>query len=320
MKLPAFLISLVLSGAIFASTTNQVQVIKPYSNTVSQQTLSAWFASSVAKQSNFSERLTSASALFLGRPYQLFPNGEGPKGAIDQAPLYRTDTFDCTTYVVTAIALAQSHDLASFENRYEALMYKQSNVDFFARNHFATIDFNKNNEATGTLSNITQDIKGKQGQTLTKVLTNTIDKPSWYQHMGLSRVRLLVQPSPIKLNQIRELLKHEQSVAKSKTVSVDYIPLSNLINSYGEANLYILKQIPNGSLMEVVYEDPNEITKIGTNLQVSHMGFVFSTPKGPVFREASSLANKVIDVPLKDYLRTMQQDPDVLGIHLESIH
>ena len=73
---------------------------------------------------DLNDRLESVSSPFLNRPY--LPNGplgEGTNGKYDRGPLYRTDQFDCTTFVETTVALARSHSLRDFKkeiihNRY----------------------------------------------------------------------------------------------------------------------------------------------------------------------------------------------------------
>ena len=62
-----------------------------------------------ARADDLLTRLTVISEYFKGRPYVLGNLGEGSQGKYDQEPLYRTDVFDCTTYVETVIALAKAN-------------------------------------------------------------------------------------------------------------------------------------------------------------------------------------------------------------------
>ncbi len=319
MKIRWYVAGLLCGWLSLVSSSYAVTIIAPYETIKYDQALSFWWEQTAAKSPVFTIRLAGASAWLLGKPYLLFPNGEGPQGQIDQAPLYRSDAFDCTTYVVTAIALAQSQNIAVFKQHYQNLMYKHGQVDFFHRNHFASIDFNENNEASGAFINVTSSLGANNHQISIQTLTSDINKPAWYQRTGLQRVRLLTPPSQRQLKQIQQWLKSYQNLSQDMKVSVDYIPTSVLIKRSGEVNLAMLKQIPNGSLIEIVYRDPKDIADFGTNLQIAHMGFVFDTSHGQVFREASSLYDKVIDIPLSVELRNLQQDPTVLGIHVEKI-
>ena len=47
---------------------------------------------------------------FKGKPYVLGSLGEGKAAIFDKNPIYRTDTFDCETYVSTVLALVVSDD------------------------------------------------------------------------------------------------------------------------------------------------------------------------------------------------------------------
>lgn len=304
---------------VWAEATPTVATIAPYDMSQYNQDLQPWWQQRASASKDLTVRLAGASAWLLGKPYVLFPNGEGPMGEIDQGPLYRSDKFDCTTYVVTVIAMTESQNLPAFKQRYKDLMYKDGQVDFFHRNHFASIDLNDNNQATGALSDITPTIKDRDGKPLAKILTNDINKPAWFKRTGIDRVRLLKQPSASQWANIKKLLKHYQAVSQNESVSVGYIPVSAIVNANGEVNSDVLRQIPNASIIEIVYEDPHDIAIAGTNMQIAHMGFVFDTPQGQIFREASSLYNKVIDVPLKQEMRQMQQDSTILGIHIEQV-
>jgi len=51
-------------------------------------------------------KLENVSAVFVGAPYGFSPLGEGE--GYDKDPLYRTDLFDCLTFVETSMALSLS--------------------------------------------------------------------------------------------------------------------------------------------------------------------------------------------------------------------
>ncbi len=49
---------------------------------------------------------------------------------------------------------------------------------------------------------------------------------------------------------------------------------------------------------------------MGTNLNVSHVGFAIRDNGELIYREASSEANKIIDISLAEYLQQYANDPD----------
>ena len=71
-------------------------------------------------------------AEYLGTKYVLNPLGEGK--APDTDPLFRTDAFDCSTFVETVLA---DGDL----NKLNKIRYKDEKIDFLNRNHFVETDW-----------------------------------------------------------------------------------------------------------------------------------------------------------------------------------
>ena len=99
-----------------------------------------------AKCKNFADKLVFISKIFINKPYLFNALGEGQKGAFDDNPLYRTDFFDCETYVDTVMALAFATNLKSFQKVINQIRYKNGKISFTKRNHFTCIDWNQNNQ------------------------------------------------------------------------------------------------------------------------------------------------------------------------------
>ena len=90
-------------------------------------------------------------------------------------------------------------------------------------------------------------------------------------------------------------------------------------HSGGKANDKLLAQIPSVAIMEIVRPNWALKKKIGTNLNVSHVGFVLRTEKGLIYRHASLTEKKIIDVPLIDYLKKYKNSKTVKGINILAI-
>ena len=97
------------------------------------------------------------------------------------------------------------------------------------------------------------------------------------------------------------------------------MPLTKLFNQSGEPHICLFDQIPSGGIIEIVRPNWDLREKIGTCLNVSHLGFVFRRGKDLIFREASLLLKQVCDVALIDYLRTYLNSTSVKGIHIEAV-
>src|SRR3990167_2123195 len=82
---------------------------------------------------SFIERLKKAASYFLGESYVWEPLGEGPQGKYDQAPLYRTDQFDCVTFTNTILALARSQNLLEFKKALLQIRYLNDEITYTNR-------------------------------------------------------------------------------------------------------------------------------------------------------------------------------------------
>jgi len=267
---------------------------------------------------NISERITIISSKFLGKPYFLGALGEGNHGDYNQLPLYRTDVFDCETYVDTVLALAFASNLNSFKNYINQIRYHDGRVAFIYRNHFTCLDWNINNQHKGFVKDITTKIHDKHNKSIVKFARALINKPSWYNHMPISIIQIpnLDEFSRTKL---LESLKREGSKLPKSTSIIPYIPLTALFDKDGKENNYLFKQIPNAAIIEIIRPNWDLSKEIGTNLNVSHLGFAIWENDELLFRQASSTEHKVIDVPLIDYLRNALKSPTIKGINVQVV-
>ncbi|MCX7114912.1 MAG: DUF1460 domain-containing protein [Gammaproteobacteria bacterium] len=263
-------------------------------------------------------RLDWISKQFLGVPYQLFVLGEGQSGEVDQCPLYRFDSVDCETFVTTVLALALSHDLLGYQSQLKQLRYQQGKVSFLTRNHFTSIDWNRGAHRLGVLQDITMTFKNKAGKPVFKLSKTMIDKPSWYRHLSIERVRLLHATPAARMKHL-QAIKQQGQTQVSVYSQLTYIPLTALFNQAGRPNVFLFKQIPSGAVIEIVRPNWALKNKIGTNLDVSHLGFAFWHDGQLWFRNASLEKKQVVDQPLIEYLAAAREVPSIGGIHVERL-
>lgn len=277
-----------------------------------------YFTVPASHSQNVIDRIKADSAYFLGKPYLNVALGEGPSGAFDQGPLYRTDAFDCLTYVSTVLALAKADDSTDFEKNIKNINYQNGEVSFTQRNHFIQIDWNQSNAKNGYLKDITEQIFDAQGKKLAVISKTLIDKPHWYTNLS-GRIKLL---KPISAKQAQALLQALHAKAKTMHIEescVPYIPLAALFDANKNPNLAVFKQIPDGSIIEIVRPNWDLTKTIGTHLDISHLGFAIYTPKGLMFRNASSLQGQVADVLLVDYLKQYLDSSTIKGINIQAV-
>src|SRR6185437_14935756 len=101
------------------------------------------------RSEEFPKILDRLSLALIGRPYLLGPLGEGTDA---DHPLYRTDVFDCTTFLETIMANAYcNRDRRRFclESQMREIRYSRGRIAFAERNHIPELDWLPNNVAKG---------------------------------------------------------------------------------------------------------------------------------------------------------------------------
>lgn len=260
-------------------------------------------------------RLDDESAAFLNKPYLLYSNGEGVHGIYDQNPLYRTDGFDCFTYVSTVLALVENEDLNGFQNSVRAINYRDNTPSFLTRNHFTSVDWNRKNQQNGFIEDVTASLFPKYY----KVSDTLIDKPHWFAAMNEDRIQLLTNPGEARIQALLNDLKQKGQIFSPVESHLNYLPLSALFDAKGKAKQALFDKIPSGSVIEIVRPNWDLTKQIGTHLDVSHMGLAIRKKGILYYREASSLDKKVEDVPMADYLAGYLDSKTVKGINIEKI-
>ncbi|MDF1677174.1 MAG: DUF1460 domain-containing protein [Legionellaceae bacterium] len=302
-----------LSQSTFASPEQQTTTYAE-----AEKTIQKLYHTLGAKPTPMPTRLNQISRAFLHKPYKSNALGEGANATYDQGPLYRVDAFDCETYVDTVVAIALASNMNSFTQCIKQIRYKNGQVDFVTRNHFASLDWNLNNEKAGILKDITQSLVDPHNQPVAKMATTTINKPLWYAKLPENRIRLPNTSAKAQKKQ-HEALKHEGARLKATTVSTPYIPLTTLFDEKGRPNHALFHQIPNGAIIEIVRPDWQLKEKVGSNLNISHMGFVFRKNGQLRFRHASTIKKKVSDMSLIHYLKEVRNSPTIRGINIQVV-
>ncbi len=257
-----------------------------------------------------SKRVELFSHYFLKRRYLLGALGEGKNGNMDKNPLYRTDSFDCQTYVSTVLALVKSNNLTEFKKRIIDIRYSNNQPSFLTRNHFVSADWNTNNRSKGYLVDITKRIFDKQGEPVYALARAEINKASWVKNI----IRRKKNNSELGYE-----LKQKINGLKTVKATIPYIPLNSLFFANQEANTFLFNQIPSGAIIEIVRPNWDLTKSIGTRLNVSHIGFAIRKDNQLYFREASQIKKKVVDILLTKYLKKYINSPTIKGINIHII-
>ena len=166
------------------------------------------------------------------------------------------------------------------------------------------------------MKDITAFIVDQNNTPIYQVASAVIDKPSFYNHLDQSSIRLKSANKQLKARRLKELkIMGQKTQATLGTIS--YIPLKSLYSNGEEANEYVFNQIPDGSIIEIVRPNWDLTDQIGTHQNVSHIGFVFRKNGILIFRDASSLKQQVSNTPLSEYLKKYLDSPTIKGINIQ---
>lgn len=263
------------------------------------------------------ERIQYFSQLFLNKPYALTALGEGRHAEFDQAPLYRFDAFDCQTYVETVLALVFADSPTQFKQYLNHIRYAHGEIEYVKRHHFTSPDWNAYNQRQRFLEDITTNIVDQNRSFIARYAQTTIDQANWYRHFDSNKIRICAATKKTHQKRLQRLRQRGQTLP-NKTSRIAYIPIKAL-TSQDKSSQYILDQIPNGAIIEIVRPNWDLTQIIGTHLNVSHIGFVLREQNNLYFYQASSLENKVFKIPLVDYLISMLSSPTIQGINIQVV-
>jgi peptidoglycan/xylan/chitin deacetylase (PgdA/CDA1 family) len=231
---------------------------------------------------NLLDKVDFFSKSLLGKEYANDPLGEGQESKIDADPIFRFDKFDCMTYVESVLALALATDESEVETSKIKISYKNAELDYVNRHHFFETDWVRHN------ANLVLDITANIGVKV-EYVRGVINKQNWF----LKNKNIEVGGEPIN-------------------VRLAYIPAKTSLNE-------IANKLPKVSIVGIVTNDAQMKAKIGSDIFISHVGFLIKKNNKIIMRHASLDAKKVVDVDFADYLKNMQKNATKVGFKLWQI-
>jgi hypothetical protein len=303
---------------------NQPITIPPYSMDHSDKEIQSFYQS-IALGLTPLEKLTAAAAAFLEQPYFFEPLGEGKEGQYDQSPLYRTDIFDCVTYLDTVLALFNSTNLLTYQQNMMQIRYKNSIQQYQQRTDwFTDLEWLPNVRQIGWVHDITSEMIPFTHQSF--IAKTIIDKPRWYEVKAMRALRLLKIPDAEQLEALLMNLRNEGRAFQAEPSEITYIPSDQLIDADGNPDAPLFRQIPSGTVVVFVRADWQIRDKFkdypngyGTNLNVCHVGLLLWIDDTLMLFNACGTDKKVLSIPLADYLKRHLTINRIDGIHLEKI-
>lgn len=225
----------------------------------------AWSRAQVAA------RLKAVTAPWRGAPYGVSPLGEG--AGTDADPPLRYDTFDCTTFVETALASLPSSADESVIAHLQALRYHGGQVAFGARRHFPGAEWTPGLIAQGVLTDVTKRVAGPDASFASKTLSPAV----WDRRK---------RPTVLELSAAR--------VPTGET-GVWVLPLA-AYEAHADA-------IPDGTVLNVVRVNYKNVP-----VRITHQGLVLRIKGKTVLRHAADrMYHSVVDEPLAHFVARMRK-------------
>lgn len=266
---------------------------------------------SLATVTNLQERLDVSSKKFLGLPYgKNGPLGEGANGRYDQDPLYRFDTFDCTTFVETMIALSLSHTVDEFEQQMNRIRYENGEVGYLTRNHFPSLQWIPQNIQNGLLTEINDLVIPRTQQ---KVARAQVHIGGWLLKHNASQIivpQARAEEKEVLLQELRELAP----LYPAKLATLNYIEIKTLL-----AKPALINRIPHGSVVNLVRPNWDLTATGGTHMNVSHQGFLFRK-KNVLYMRHASTTGVVTEEVFLNYLKRFANHATLKGVHLMQVN
>lgn len=241
----------------------------------------------------------------LSKPYISNPLGDGKNAKYNQKPIYRTDGFDCLTFIEFVSSLSLAHNLQDFEKIMLDLKYKNSDKpSFINRNHFTSIDWQENNINKEYFYNLNNNLNAK-----ISFLKKNIDKKNWYRKQ---KINSIFRPN-LTQEEKKDLLQELQNEGKNmKITQINYPFISKKFILSSNFKL-ISKNFPNTFLIFIV-KDNNLKNIIGTDLIITHTGIGIKENEEIYLIHASTESKKIEKIKLTKYFAKYKNINKEIGV------
>ncbi len=233
------------------------------------------------------ERFVAITQRMLGTKYVFDALGEGPKGRVDQDPIFSFARMDCVTFLEQAMAMNQHprlRDAVAFAQR---LRYVGGQIAYAKRKHFPMLQWIPMMIRDGFVEDITRKLGGERTRTVTKQI-------SLQSYQSSREGRLML-----------ERLGMENLVMGQH--SLPYLPLDVAVRQ--------AQKMKTGTIISVLVPMPAT-----SPFQIVHQGVVVWSKGRPYMRHATKVWNSVMDMPLVEYLQSLRRyRKPRLGVHLLQI-
>ena len=167
------------------------------------------------------DKLTCLSEYFLGTPYDLYCEQDGPYALYETNPLVNFEKTNCICMVEVIVAMALSSHYEEFFNVLMHLRYRHGLIGMATRNHYTITDWLPANR--WCLKEAVQAI----GQSHCQPLTRTISHKNFFASKGITDI---------------------EDMLPDRTQTIQYVPTAEL--------LAIRPNLKNGDIVSIIMDKP----------------------------------------------------------------
>lgn len=248
-------------------------------------------------------RLLGLCEFFLGTKYGAWQHGTTIESLDDFN--YDLTALDCVTYVEVVLALLKTKPSSDFDLFTQAFLrhlrhihYANGIPNFLNSNHFTCIDWIVNNKYI--LEDMTSLLPCQ-----TQVASTQIDKLTWFKR------------HKINANNLQDFPEHVKERLAIQESQVPYIETAVLLQEYAK----FMDLLPEYCVLNLVRPNWNLVEKIGTHLNISHMGFAIKDSMNAQikFYHATIESMSVVVENLDQYMQRHVKSPTIGGVNILAI-
>lgn len=284
----------------------------------------------------FHTKIDKISQFLLGIPYTSSSKSQAPiyhqKEQISEwgtelstlhASHFSFKSLDCVTFTESVLALSYTDTsrvntidefTQDFQLKLDSIRYKNGIDSFFNRNHFISADWLPNNKLL--FSDITANLSTEY-----QVAVANINRLSWVYKTQVEN-KFLDEARPT-LEEVDAVLLENGITLTPQEANLNYIPVNDFLEHYHE---FVLDFPEEATIVNIVRPGWDLVEAIGTELNVSHQGFVFKKYDEEtfdptlLFRHATSIDPKeVVELPFDEYIQRYQNQTPEIGLNFLSI-
>jgi hypothetical protein len=162
------------------------------------------------------QKIEFYSERFLGTPYDLACEGDGPYALYETMPLMNLEKTNCMCMVEIVLAMSLSTHYEEMFNVLQHIRYRHGLIGMATRNHYTIADWLPANRWC------LEDVTPKVGGTYCKPLTRTISHREFFKSKGITDIEDMLPDRTLTIQYIpkEELLKVQDKLHSGDIVSV----------------------------------------------------------------------------------------------------